>query len=118
MKKKLCNHPGCSRLIDIGERYCTEHAAREKRKPFEGANRSNASLYNTAKWRKLRNKILREQPYCYKCGIGKNETSLQVHHVIEPRGDEALFYDESNLLPVCESCHRILTAKEIRNRKE
>jgi 5-methylcytosine-specific restriction protein A len=116
MKKKLCNHPGCNRLIDIGERYCPEHT--RERKPFENAVRANASLYNTVAWRKLRGKILKEHPYCTRCGISKKETSLHVHHRIEPRGNEALFFDETNLLPLCESCHRVITGKEIRSRKE
>jgi 5-methylcytosine-specific restriction protein A len=115
MKKKLCNHPGCNRLVDIGARYCAEHT--RERKPFENAVRTNDSLYNTAAWRKLRGKIVKEHPYCARCGMSKKETSLHVHHVIEPRGNEVLFFDEHNLVPVCESCHQKITAEEIRRRK-
>jgi 5-methylcytosine-specific restriction endonuclease McrA len=119
MKKKICGRPGCTRLIDSGERYCREHTVTiQNRKPYENAVRTNAPLYNTVRWRKLRNRILKEYPYCFKCGIGKQESSLHVHHIIEPRGNEDLFFDESNLVSVCEACHRVLTAKEIQNRKE
>jgi 5-methylcytosine-specific restriction endonuclease McrA len=117
MKKKVCARPGCNRLIDIDQRYCREHETKAG-KPYENAVRYNALLYNTARWRKLREKVLQEHPYCSRCGIGKNETSLHVHHIVEPRGNEDMFFDESNLIPVCDSCHRIITAKEIWNRKE
>jgi 5-methylcytosine-specific restriction endonuclease McrA len=117
MKKKLCRQPGCNRLIDSTETYCGDHA-RAGKKPYENAGRTNAALYNTVRWRKLRNRILNEQPQCSRCGIGRNEATLHVHHTIEPRGNEELFFDETNLVPVCESCHRVLTAREIRNRKK
>jgi 5-methylcytosine-specific restriction endonuclease McrA len=125
MKKKLCNYPGCNNLIDMGERYCGEHIrerasgdARGAVLPFQNAVRTNAHLYNTARWRKLQKRIIRENPSCFKCGIGRHETALQVHHLVEPRGNEELFFDEANLVPVCNACHRILTAKEIWNRKD
>jgi 5-methylcytosine-specific restriction endonuclease McrA len=62
--------------------------------------------------------VLKEYPYCVKCGIGKNETPLHVHHIVEPRGNEELFFNKDNLVPVCDACHRVLTAEEIRKRKE
>jgi 5-methylcytosine-specific restriction protein A len=71
-------------------------------------------LYNTARWRKLRSKILKEHPHCDKCGIDRR---LEAHHVRPPRGDEELFYDENNIIVVCQSCHRIITNGEIRKRK-
>jgi 5-methylcytosine-specific restriction endonuclease McrA len=118
MKKKICNYPGCNTLIDITERYCTEHKREPKgAEPYKNAERSNASLYNTTRWRKLRSKILKEHPNCFRCGISKNETRLEVHHVVEPRGNEELFFDETNLTAVCPPCHRILTNKEIWGRK-
>jgi 5-methylcytosine-specific restriction protein A len=118
MRKKICNYPGCNTLIDMNERYCKEHTRPPKTEAFKNAGRSNTSLYNTVRWRKLRNKILKEYPCCFKCGIGKDETRLEVHHKIEPRGNEELFFDEDNLITVCGTCHRVITAAEIRNRRE
>jgi 5-methylcytosine-specific restriction endonuclease McrA len=116
MKRKICNYPGCTALIAVTERYCEEHK-RENSKPFQNAVRTNAALYNTARWKKLRSKIVREHPHCSRCGISKNESRLEVHHLVEPRGNEELFFDENNLVPVCDSCHRNLTAQEIYNRR-
>jgi len=71
---------------------------------------SNEVLYKTHRWQTLRKKIIAETPYCYKCG---SDRYLEVHHKIPPRGDEDLFYDEGNCVPVCRACHRLITAREI-----
>jgi 5-methylcytosine-specific restriction protein A len=112
MKRKICRSPGCNALIPQTETYCDKHK-REPSPPFITAIRSNN--YNTAQWRQLRKKILKEQPRCFHCGCTND---LQVHHVIPPRGNEELFFDENNLVAVCATCHRILTSHEIRKRKK
>jgi 5-methylcytosine-specific restriction protein A len=119
MKKKKCNHPGCGNLIDMDKRYCPKHIYEQpvSKKIFSNAERLNAGLYNTYKWRKLRNSILKQYPYCSKCGIGKNETSLQVHHIIPPRGNEELFFNEQNLVSICPRCHILATGREIAERE-
>jgi 5-methylcytosine-specific restriction endonuclease McrA len=103
MKKKICNFPGCNKLIGISERYCSQHK-REAATPFSSAVRYNEALYNTTQWRRLRKEILKECPNCYRCGA---DTDLQVHHIIPPKGNEDLFFDRSNLATICSSCHRI-----------
>ena len=110
MRAKICNFPSCNKLIKQDERYCESHI-KPKVKPFENAVRHNEGLYNTTRWRKLRKEVLSETPYCAKCGISKN---LEIHHIVPPRGNEGLFFDENNCVPVCKSCHRIITAREIK----
>jgi 5-methylcytosine-specific restriction protein A len=117
LRKKICNHPGCNALINTDERYCLKHK-KELPPPFSSAIRYNESLYKTTQWRNLRNKVLKEQTNCFKCGIHKSESKLEVHHLIPPRGNEALFFDENNLVAVCPVCHKIITNKEIKNRKK
>ena len=112
MRFKLCSEVNCNTLIDNNKRYCDKHT-RIKLAPFANAVRFNAALYNTVKWRKLRQRILKEHPYCSKCGI---DNKLHIHHIIESKGNGDLFYDENNLTVLCESCHRIETAKEINKR--
>jgi 5-methylcytosine-specific restriction protein A len=118
MKKKICNAPGCNELIPPIERYC-QHHKKESPPPFSSAIRFNEALYKTTQWKQLRKKILNEQPVCFWCGISKDETKLEVHHRIPPRGNEELFFNENNLMAVCPACHKIITNKEIqeRNRK-
>jgi len=110
---KICRAPNCNRLIPSDKAYCEAHQP-PPRIPFANAARSNEGLYNTARWRALRKKIIAETPYCVKCGADKN---LQVHHIIEPRGNELLFFDADNCIPVCNVCHRKITAREIGNRR-
>jgi hypothetical protein len=117
MTRKICNSPGCNELIPPTERYC-QHHKKESPPPFSSAIRFNEALYKTSHWRKLRAKILREQPNCFKCGISGSKAKLEVHHIIAPRGNEELFFDENNLVSVCQVCHKIITNQEIGNRKE
>jgi 5-methylcytosine-specific restriction endonuclease McrA len=117
MKKYICRYPGCNKLLE-SPGYCEEHIIREKDKPFSGAIRFNEKLYNTTRWRQLRKKILKEPQSCYRCGIDGNETEFEIHHIIPPMGNEELFFDESNLVAVCPVCHKIITNKEIRDRKK
>jgi 5-methylcytosine-specific restriction protein A len=113
MKKKICNYQGCNALIDHSEAYCPKHE-RELPPPFSGAVRYNESMYKTSRWRSLRAEVLREQTTCFKCGT---EFELEVHHLVPPRGNEELFFDENNLVAVCPACHKVITNREIRNRR-
>ena len=94
---KICKYPSCNKLISSDKAYCEAHQP-PPRIPFANATRSNEVLYKTHRWRALRKKIIAETPYCVYCGANSN---LQVHHKIPPRGDEDLFYDEGNCVPIC-----------------
>ncbi|MDR2392616.1 MAG: HNH endonuclease [Treponema sp.] len=115
MKKYLCKSPGCSALVDT-RGYCTAHQ-RPPGNPFASAVRSNGALYQSPGWRNLRQAVLREQPTCYRCGIGKDDARLEVHHLVPPRGNEELFYERSNVVAVCQACHRVITQREIGDRR-
>ena len=47
------------------------------------------------------------------CGSTEN---LTVDHIIDPRGNPDLFYEENNLQTLCKDCHRLKTAQEITER--
>jgi 5-methylcytosine-specific restriction protein A len=118
MKKYLCRFPGCGVLLEEPG-YCDKHKIEKSEiKPFQNAQRSNKSLYNTTRWRTLRKKLLEEQENCYRCGVHKSESRLEVHHIIPPRGDEVLFFDINNLAVICSDCHKVITAQEINKRRE
>ena len=112
MRKKLCSYPSCNTLIDQHESRCSKHKV--NRIPFENAIRTNAGLYNTVKWRKMRKQVLKETPCCFRCGISVKEAAMEVHHIIPPKGNEELFFDINNLVSVCKQCHNVITAKEIK----
>ncbi len=79
-------------------------AAYVKRDNSEGRNK-------TARWQKLRQKILKRDGWrCQQTGvlvIGKypKPNSAVVDHIKPHRGDEALFWDESNLQTVSKEYH-------------
>jgi len=50
--------------------------------------------------------FLDQTPLCSPCEkSGKETPATIVHHKIEHKGDEALFYSWDNLESVCASCH-------------
>lgn len=58
------------------------------------------------KWRKARARYLREHPLCVMCQADGHDVPAEVVDHKEPhRGDEALFWDESNWQPLCASHH-------------
>jgi 5-methylcytosine-specific restriction protein A len=63
--------------------------------------------YSTARWRSLRLRIfLRDLFKCAKCGRTEGNTSRLVCDHIKPhRGDERLFWQDTNLQTLCKSCH-------------
>lgn len=85
-----------------------------KRLPWEwkpetnGAFTKNAllvMLYKTPRWRKLRQIILSENPYCVICktkGITKLANTVDHIKAASKGGD---FWDRSNLQSLCKSCN-------------
>ena len=70
------------------------------------------TLYNSAKWQRLRNAILMNEPLCQNClANGKTSLATCVHHkqIISSADDEldmqSLAFDANNCLSLCEECH-------------
>lgn len=65
--------------------------------------------YSTARWRALRMRVLMRDRFTCQwpgCGLMTADTStLVADHKEAHRGDEALFWDESNLQTLCKPCH-------------
>ncbi|WP_103728917.1 HNH endonuclease [Novosphingobium sp. HII-3] len=74
--------------------------------------------YNTARWKALRLAIFaRDMFTCQWPGCGRlegNTSQLVADHRTPHRGDEALFWDESNLWTLCKPCHDRLKQREER----
>lgn len=61
----------------------------------------------------MRKQFLKEHPLCEECrknGVIKPATI--VDHVVSHKGNEALFWDQSNWQALCKSCHDKKTTKE------
>jgi hypothetical protein len=68
------------------------------------------SIYQTARWRKLRDAHRMAHPICEKCG---NKFMDDVHHKISPfkfmNPDEIKYwaYNPDNLIALCRHCHNL-----------
>jgi 5-methylcytosine-specific restriction protein A len=71
-----------------------------------------ANFYRLAEWRKLRAKVLQQQPLCVHCKEQKRLTPAQMVDHIKPIRLGGLPLDESNLMPLCNHCHQIKRGKE------
>lgn len=101
-----CSVPRCPEFAGPQGR-CLQHAVQDEHQ------RHNFDLrrrYRTARWRMLRAIVLREQVMC--CAECKRCTmDLEVHHIIKPGMDDALFWLRTNLQALCKPCHSARTAR-------
>jgi len=88
--------------------YCDKIRQQSKQEYFrqqdEKRGTSTERGYNY-KWRIIRAAFLKQYPFCDMCG----EKATEVHHIIPHKGDSALMWDRSNLLPLCKACHSMVT---------
>ena len=96
-----CKHGRCNKLVPYGQRYCDEH------RPLHIGDRKSASKRGyTSRWQKARKKFLHSHPLCIECQkVGKITEATVVDHIVPHRGDQKLFWDESNWQPLCKPCH-------------
>ena len=75
--------------------------------PAGGYNRErSADLYHTNRWTRLSRVFRASHPLCEECkrqGIIK--AAAVVDHIVPHRGDQRLFWDQSNWQPLCKGCH-------------
>lgn len=113
----------CKAKIPYKTTYCDECKGitdREKKARYNRYNKEDKirQLRHTTKWRKLRLKILdKSKGLCYICYIkGEYKPAEHIHH-IEPANQRIdLFYDEANLIPLCEDCHVYVHRHRLENR--
>ena len=100
--QRPCRQPGCSGICEPGQVYCREHIALSSDRMRGGAD---ARGYNR-RWRKARLAYLQRHPLCTECWKkGMLTPATVVDHIIPHRGDDKLFWDESNWQPLCKACH-------------
>jgi len=77
----------------------------------DGSDRRSKDWLNTARWQRLRLKVLERDEYiCQQTGVAlvdgkKDPHSAVVDHKIPHRGNPELFWDERNLQSVCKRWH-------------
>lgn len=124
--KRVCGYPGC--FASTYQTYCAscqikvdkrkaerEQKYREqvKAEVEQGIRYTYTHLYNTSTWRSLRVLFLKEHPLCVICREAKRLTpATEVDHIKPHKGDLNLFFEPSNLQPLCKPCHSRKTARE------
>lgn len=110
---KPCAHPGCGRLTSAT--YCPAHKAAHQREQAARKRQYETSRPNAAargygsKWRKASKGFLAKHRVCGYC---ESAPSTLVDHRIPHRGDMTLFWDRSNWVPSCKTCHDAKTARQ------
>ena len=63
-------------------------------------------LYDNVRWRKVAKRLLSLYPLCAFClKMGRDTPATVVDHIVPHKGNRDLFWDESNLQPLCKKCH-------------
>ena len=105
--KRPCRHPDCAKLIDDGK-YCGEHLKLHPEYVRSASKRGYGS-----RWQKASKAYLRENPLCVECLKQRRYVQATVvDHIIPHRGNEELFWNESNWQSLCKSCHDRKTGRE------
>jgi len=107
-----CRQPGCPRLCNDKSGYCAEHKKEHQRQQDKERGSSTQRGYGR-RWGRRRARYLREHPLCVICLEEERTTAATiVDHVIPPRGDPELFWDENNWQSLCKFHHDQKTAKQ------
>ncbi|WP_284641200.1 HNH endonuclease [Paenibacillus silviterrae] len=107
-KKPLrpCSRQGCKELTR--ERHCANCAGE-----YDKQRGSSYQRGYDSRWRKERLTFLLANPLCRHCLERQHlSEATVVDHIIPHRGDQRLFWDQSNWQALCDSCHSTKTAKE------
>lgn len=105
-----CRHPGCAALVPYGKLYCDAHKALHPE-----ATRSAVKRGYGSRWQRVRRIYLQSHPLCAECmkqNPPKYTKATVVDHIVPHRGNEQLFWDQSNWQPLCKPCHDKKTGNE------
>lgn len=65
------------------------------------------------RWREARESFLASHPLCAHCEAeGRAEAATVVDHRVPHKGDQVLFWDVGNWMPLCAHHHNVKTATE------
>lgn len=104
IRKTVCKVAGCPNYAEKGSQYCAEHQQLSHENK-EHTTSKWKHMYNN-RWRKARDLFLISHPWCERClQNGDYVKADTVHHVIEHKGDQKLFWDRKNWQALCKNCH-------------
>jgi 5-methylcytosine-specific restriction enzyme A len=108
---KPCAAPSCGALVRGPRRFCSRHVNRASPSIAEGGRGTAHERGYDARWRAARAVYLDSHPLCVECQRhGRLTPARVVDHVVPHRGDQQLFWDESNWQALCDftsphDCH-------------
>lgn len=108
---KPCAALGCGVRIEYGQRYCEKHKGQDRKRQDERRESAAARGYDS-RWNKARKTWLVNHPLCAECERqGRVRAAVLVDHIIPHRGNQKLFWDQSNWQSLCRACHDVKTSR-------
>ena len=106
-KCQRCNDPCVT-----GSQYCAKHSS-TKSTQQQRTRKAHHNLYNTKRWKALRDLVLSERPLCACCFYyGVTTPAAEVDHIFPVAASPELQYTKSNMQGLCSSCHSRKTNHE------
>lgn len=113
LRYATCAEPGCPEVVKTT--YCDD-CRRTKDRTFKAAAPERRKVYESKRWRAIRRRILRRDPFCVCdrdcCPNGCQELSTVVDHVIDIVAGGAPF-ELANLRGMAKRCHDRKTARDV-----
>jgi 5-methylcytosine-specific restriction protein A len=107
-----CRYPGCPALTTDKSGYCEQHLTITRKQYDSERGTANERGYDY-RWQQASKMFLVSHPLCVECEReGRITAASLVDHVVPHKGNQQLFWDESNWQPLCKEHHDIKTAKE------
>lgn len=102
-----CSWPGCPAIVR--GRYCQDHTRADRQRQDASRLPSSRRGYDAA-WRRIRARVLAEQPWCSCSTVTTRVRTTEVDHVVPlaAGGTGA----RSNLIARCKSCHSAKTMRQ------
>ena len=106
--KVPCRHPGCPELVEPGKLYCAKHLPLHPEVTRSAGKRGYGS-----RWQRESKQFLQSHPLCVECvTLGRYTKATVVDHIVPHRGNQRLFWDQSNWQSLCKKCHDKKTLTE------
>jgi 5-methylcytosine-specific restriction protein A len=109
-----CRRKGCSQVTTHRTGFCEQHRKQEYIKDYHKRKDRGVidSIYSSARWRKLRQEHLNDEPYCRHCARrGVVTVGTVVDHIVAINNGGGR-WDEHNLQTLCVRCHNSKTNDE------
>lgn len=110
-----CHRPGCPGLVRNGVCSACGPLRTSRDTAFDDRRGSSSERGYDVRWQRLRRMVLSAQPLCVECQRqGSTTLAVDVDHII-PIAQGGAVLDETNLQPLCRSCHNRKTRNEQRH---